>query len=370
MSDAKDEVHGATSVTVRSDSVTASVTLAGAHIAPVVFTSGSASADPYSLAPWHPGEIPGVGPLLDILRGDFFCLPFGPQPDGPAHGEPASGEWALSSSSEQAVTLHLGAGDSGGSFDKTVSVRDGQTVLYQEIVIRGLSGAFNYGTHPILDFSRQSPASARISTSPMRWSSVYPGVFSDPTIGETQILRPGATFDSLEAIPLEAGGSLDISRYPTPPGHEDLVMLVNDVDAGPIGWSAAVFNGFVWFSLKDITSFPATLLWISNGGRTQPPWSGRFTGRMGIEDVHSHFHDGLLAARSRPLLDLGISTAREFDAATPVSLRTVQGVAFTPDGFGRVVTIETDVPGRITLTDEAGTAVTTDVNWEFALEHR
>jgi len=370
MPDAQDEVHGATSVTVRSDSVTASVTLAGAHVAPVVFASGSATADPYSLAPWHPGEIPGVGPLLDILRGDFFCLPFGPQPDGPAHGEPASSEWTVSSSSEQAVTLHLDAGDSGGSFDRTVSVRDGQTVLYQEIAIRGLSGAFNYGTHPILDFSGQAPASARISTSPMRWSSVYPGVFSDPAIGETQILRPGATFDSLEAIPLEAGGSLDISRYPTPPGHEDLVMLVNDVDAGPIGWSAAVFNGFVWFSLKDITSFPATLLWISNGGRPQPPWSGRFTGRMGLEDVHSHFHDGLLAARSQRLADLGISTAREFDAATPVSLRTVQGVAFTPDGFGRVVTIETDVPGRITLTDEAGTAVTTDVNWEFALEHR
>jgi hypothetical protein len=147
-------------------------------------------------------------------------------------------------------------------------------------------------------------------------------------------------------------------------------MLVNDPDAGPIGWSAAVFDGFVWFSLKDITSFPATLLWISNGGRTQPPWSGRFTGRMGIEDVHSHFHDGLLAARSQPLAHLGISTAREFDAATPVSLRTVQGVAFTPDRFGRVVDIAMDVPGRITLTDEDGAAMTTEVDWEFALEGR
>jgi hypothetical protein len=365
-----EEIHGARSVTVRSSSVTASVTLTGAHVAPVVFTAGDETAMPYSLAPWQPAEIPEVGPLLDVLRGDFFCLPFGTQPDGPAHGEPASGEWTVSSSSEQAVTLHLDASDSGGSFAKTVSVRDGQTVLYQEIRIRGLAGSFNYGTHPILDFSRQAPASARISTSPMRWSSVYPGVFSDPAIGETQVLRPGATFDSLGAIPLEAGGTLDVSRYPTPAGHEDLVMLVNDPDAGPIGWSAAVFDGFVWFSLKDITSFPATLLWISNGGRTQPPWSGRFTGRMGIEDIHSHFHDGLLVARSQPLAHLGMTTARQFDAATSVSLRTVQGVAFTPDGFGRVVDIAMDVPGRVTLTDEDGAALTTEVEWEFALESR
>jgi hypothetical protein len=91
---------------------------------------------------------------------------------------------------------------------------------------------------------------------------------------------------------------------------------------------------------------------------------------MGIEDIHSHFHDGLLVARSQPLAHLGMTTARQFDAATSVSLRTVQGVAFTPDGFGRVVDIAMDVPGRVTLTDEDGAALTTEVEWEFALESR
>ena len=362
------EIHGAASVTVHSNVVKASVTLTGAHVAPVVFADAGRSAEPYSLAPWTPGEISGIDPLLDVLRGDFFCLPFGAQPDGPAHGEPASGNWTVTNLAEGSVTLHLDAQDSGASFDKTVSVRDNETVLYQEVTVSGLSGAFNYGTHPILDFSRQAQGSARISTSPMRWSSVYPGIFSDPAIGETQILKPGAEFDSLESIPLAGGGSIDLSRYPTPAGHEDLVMMVNDPAAGPIGWSAAVFDGYVWFSLKDIRSFPATLLWISNGGRTQPPWSGRFTGRMGIEDVHSHFHDGLVAARSGLLDHLGISTTREFDAATPVSLRTVQGVAFTPAGFGRVASISMDVEGRIALTDEAGTTVESAVDWAFALE--
>ena len=362
------QIHGAVSVTVRSNTVEASVTLTGAHVAPVVFADAGRSAEPYSLAPWKPGEVPGIDPLLDVLRGDFFCLPFGAQPDGPAHGEPACSEWTVTRWAESTVTLHRDAHDSGGSFDKTVSVRDDETVLYQEVIVSGLSGAFNYGTHPILDFSRQPDGSARVSTSPMRWSSVYPGVFSDPAIGETQILQPGAQFDSLDSIPLAAGGTIDLSRYPTPAGHEDLVMMVNDPAAGPIGWSAASFDGYVWFSLKDIRSFPATLLWISNGGRRQPPWSGRFIGRMGIEDVHSHFHDGLVAARSGLLDDLGISTAREFDAVTPVSLRSVQGVAFAPAGFGRVASIAMDVEGQIALTDDAGTTVHSAVDWAFALE--
>jgi hypothetical protein len=94
---------------------------------------------------------------------------------------------------EGSVTLHLDAQDSGASFDKTVSVRDNETVLYQEVTVSGLSGAFNYGTHPILDFSRQAQGSARISTSPMLWSSVYPGIFSDPAIAYLHVhnARPG-----------------------------------------------------------------------------------------------------------------------------------------------------------------------------------
>ena len=89
------EIHGAASVTVHSNVVKASVTLTGAHVAPVVFADAGRSAEPYSLAPWTPGEISGIDPLLDVLRGDFFCLPFGAQPDGPAHGEPASGNWTV-----------------------------------------------------------------------------------------------------------------------------------------------------------------------------------------------------------------------------------------------------------------------------------
>ena len=47
---------------------------------------------------------------------------------------------------------------------------------------------------------------------------------------------------------------------------------------------------------------------------------------------------------------------------------TVQGVAFTPTGFGRVSHIDTDTPGQVTISDDEGTTVTMEVDWTFVLE--
>lgn len=359
---------GAPSWHIRSDGADAWVTVRGAQVGPVDFHADDRRAQPYSLAPWAPGSIPGLPPLLDALRGDFFCLPFGPQTAGPQHGETASGEWTLASATESSITAHMETTDTSASFDRTVSLRPGQTALYQETRIERLDGLFSYGAHPILDFSREPPGGARISTSAMSWCSTNASMFADPAAGETQVLAVDAIFDDLSAVPRADGQLLDLSRYPSSPGHEDLVMMVNDPAAGRIGWSAVAFDGFVWFALKDVRSFPATLLWVSNGGRTQPPWSGAHTSRMGIEDVCSYFADGLEASRAQPLSRLGIPTARRFTADQVVTLRTVQGVAFTPARFGRVTQIDTDTPGQITIVDEFGGEATTEVDWSYVLE--
>jgi hypothetical protein len=360
--------HGAMSWEIHSDLVTAWMTVQGAQVAPVTFDIGDRTVEPYSVAPWAPGSIPDVPPLLDALRGDFLCLPFGAQPDGPQHGQTASAPWTLASKSDDAITVRLDASDIGATVEKTVSLRPGQTALYQEFRISGLDGDFPYGTHPILDFSGEPPGGARISTSPLRWASTNPQTFSDPAAGETQVLAIDAAFSSLEAVPREGGGTLDLSRYPTPAGHEDLVMLVNDPKAGPVGWAAASCRGYVWFSLKDVRSLPATLLWVSNGGRTQPPWNSQHTARMGIEDVCSYFADGLVASRADTLAPQGIPTTRHFSAVVPVTVRTVHAVAATPDGFGRVVEIDMSDPGRVRIVDENGTAVTTSVDASFVVE--
>ena len=87
-------IHGAPSWHIGNGDVDAWVTVDGAQIAPVEFHSAGRTARPYSLAPWSPSEGPFDAPLLGALRGDFFCLPFGPPDEGPTHGDAANAAYA------------------------------------------------------------------------------------------------------------------------------------------------------------------------------------------------------------------------------------------------------------------------------------
>lgn len=352
-------IHGEPSLQITNGCVDAWVTIRGGQMAPVTFRDADAELQPYSLAPWQSGTTDV--PVLDVLRGDFFCMPFGPLEDGSIHGAPANKPWNVTSHQADRLELSIDLDDSPGSVQRSIEIRDGQTVVYQRFTVRGVEGDFAYGTHPIIDCR----AGVRISTSPTQWCSVYPGVFSDPAAGETQILQPGATFASLDAIARMDGTTLDLSRYPTPAGHEDLVMLVGDPGAGPIGWSAVSFGNAVWFSLKSLQDFPSTLLWISNGGRTAAPWNAQHVGRVGVEDVCSYFAAGLQASREDRLRDRGIPTTRRFRADHDVSMMTIQGVAFSQTALGSIATIHCEEAGRIRLQDEHGSTAECAVDWQL-----
>lgn len=353
---------------IRSNTVVAFVTVQGAHVGPATFTFRGMTSSPYSLAPWLPGEFAGIPPLLDNLRGDFFCLPFGEQDGWAPHGEVAGAPWSVVDHGENAVTVECRPHDIGGRVTKTVSVDDDGPVVYQEIVVEGVTGEFPYGTHPIVDISSQGAGGAHVSTSPIRHAQVFPGLFSDPARGEHQILAPGARFTSLSEVPAAAGGSVDMSRQPLAKLHEDLVMLVNDPEAGPLAWSAVSCADFVWVGLKKVSDFPATVLWISNGGRPQEPWLSRHTGRLGVEDVCAYFSLGVDASRDNDLRREGVATVRSFDASNPTVLRFAHVAVVPPAGFGQVSDVRADDGDRITITDDSGVSVVVPVRWSWVLE--
>ena len=152
-----------------------------------------------------------------------------------------------------------------------------------------------------------------------------PGLFSDPAADEYQTLVPGAPFDTLRRVALAdapprsaenitSSATTDLTRYPTRNGFEDLVMLVNEGSSPeqPFAWTAAVLKDHVWFSLKDPSDFPATLLWISNGGRRSSPWEGRHLGRIGLEEVCSYFAENVTTSRQDLLGHRSIPTTRAF----------------------------------------------------------
>lgn len=343
------------------------MTLRGNHISPVIFHLPNGDVSPYSIAPWEPEENQNMDPLLDILRGDFWCLPFGDSPVGPSHGQTASAQWELVNVDDSSAHLRLQATDINARVDKIVSLRSQQSALFQEFIITGLNGQFSYGTHPILDLSTFPVGTARISSGSLRWASVVPGVFSDPDSGETQILDPGVNFVDLAEVPMINGQSLDLSRYPTAEPHEDLVMITQQGDEQKLGWTAVSVPGYTWIALKNIQDFPSTLLWISNGGRTQAPWQGRHVGRIGVEDVCSYFHRGLVESRKDLLADLSVSTTRMFRRSETTALRSLQFVLETPKNFGLIRSMETPAPGQIRIINEEGDYVDSNIDWEFVL---
>ena len=359
-------IHGEASHHLATAELDLYVTARAGHMGPVVFHLDGRDVSPYSVSPWQPTEFPTQPDLLSVLRGDFLCLPFGGQLHGPPHGDPANAEWLLLSMGERSVSLRQKTTDTGAVVEKILSTRPEHHAVYIEHRISELDGEFNYGTHPILDLSEMPDGEARISVSPFCWASVFPGYFSDPANGEQQALKPGAEFTDLRAVPLANGGTADLTCYPARPGNDDLVMMVNESPhpGQPFAWSAAVLDGWMWFSLKNPVDFPATLFWMSNGGRSGPPWNGRHTGRIGIEEVCSYFCHGVDESRKA---SPGFPTTRRFNAHQTTSLKVVQGVAAVPDDFGMVVRIHPVGENTVAITGESGKEVTIPLEWEYVL---
>lgn len=362
-------VHGESSYELVTPEVSLSVSARGGHMAPVVFHLPGRDVAPYSLSPWQPEEYLELPPLLSVLRGDFLCLPFGGQADGPPHGETANAHWSLLEADVRTLRLAIETTDTGARVEKILSIRDGQTAVFIENRIENLEGDFSYGNHPILDFSHIPEGAGRVSTSPFHWASTFPGAFSDPAAGEFQALAEGAEFRDLQQVSLAAGGTTDITRYPLRPGNDDLVMLAASpaTDAQPFAWSAAVMDGYVWFSLKNAADFPCTILWISNAGRTAAPWLGRHCGRLGIEEVCSYFSNGIDLSRQNLLAAQGVPTTRHFSHGETVSLRTIHAVATVPKTFGLVQQIVPHDAGSIEILGESGESVIVPLDWKFVL---
>jgi hypothetical protein len=357
-------IHGEPSLELRSDRVRAWLTPRGGMLGPVDFDlRGGRVVQPYALAPWLPSELAiDQPPVLQVMRGDFFCFPFGVTPGlAEPHGPTANAMWEPANVKPALAELALSATAPAATIRKVVHLRPGETNLYLEHTIRA-AGRFNYGHHPIIHVPEGVTAEVRTST--FGFGGVYPGHAVRRT-GERGALRAGSRFTSLEAVPLLDGGTTSLRRYPTRPATEDIVMVA--AYESPHAWTALTLGGYVWFSLRRTADFPGTLFWMSNGGRSFAPWCDRHTRRIGVEDICSHYCDGADVSARDLLVGEGIPTARDFDPAVPVRLRHVQGVVAVPPGFGGVAELEPE-PGnesRARLRGESGASVAVPLDWTF-----
>jgi hypothetical protein len=359
---------------ISSDCVDAAVTRLGGHLAPVEFRVGRRRVQPFQIAPWaNEGIGPKFPPLLQVLRGDFFCFPFGGNArpwrgeNHPPHGETANGRWRfdrfLQDGAERQLHLHMDLTVRKGRVDKLIRLVDGHTAVYCRHVVRGASGPMPFGHHATLRFPESG---GRISTSPIVGGQVYPGIFEKPEEGGYTSLRPGAHFRTLARVPMANGGLADLTRYPAREGFEDLAM-VSARPGDDFAWTAVVFPGerYVWYSLKDPRVLASTVLWHSNGGRHYAPWNGRHRGVLGLEEITGHFHDGLAeSAAPNAVAARGIPTVARLSPRRPLVVSVIMGVAAVPDGFETVTRIDRK-EGGIVLRGKNRAEVAVPLDWAF-----
>ncbi len=357
-------IHGAPSWEIESDSVKLAVTEQGGHMAPASFNLGGRWVSPYSLAPWQPHEADAsLPPILKILRGDFFCLPFAGAESMPIHGDSANSEWQLSSIEHGSILLTLHSKAPEAIVKKSIQVFDGEAAIYQSHEIKDLKGVYPLGYHAILDFSSCTKP-AHIRTSPIRFGMTQPDFLGNPEIGEYTSLKPGRSFKSLSDVQKIDGSRTDLSEYPARPGFEDLAMVSSK--SGDFAWTAVTFDDFAWVSLKDPRALPSTLFWISNGGRHMPPWNGKHRQRMGIEEVNSAFALGTEASAKCKHVPQGIPTAHKFSKKTSAFFKSIHLAFPVGQDFGGVKKIARDLNGHsILVKSETGASLNVPVKWKL-----
>jgi hypothetical protein len=370
------KILGQPSWRIATPRVEAYVTQIGGHLGPVIFDRAGKKIAPLSIAPWVGEAIDrSAPPLIKVLRGDFFCMPFGGNEtpfqgeEHPPHGETANSPWMFESLTREdartTLNLTLRARVRPATVKKSIALPDDHDAVYQRHIVSGASGPMNFGHHAMLKFPDEEGA-GRISTSRFVHAQVFPQPVELPQNRGYSLLKPDATFKSLEKVPTITGEMTDLSRYPARRGFEDIVMLVAD-DKLPFGWTAVAFpaQGYVWFALKDPRVLRETVFWISNGGRHYAPWSGRHVNVMGLEEVTANFHSGLAeSVKANPIARRGFPTHTQLDPKRPLIVNYIFGVAPIPRTFERVAGIES-AAGGIVIRDDAGKKVRAPIDIGF-----
>jgi hypothetical protein len=352
------------------------LTKSGGHMAPVTFFRDTdAPVQPYHISPWQEEGLTLEPPVLRVLRGDWFCMPFGGNAEPwqkeqhPPHGEIAGAPWRLIGANRvggiTTLRVEIETKLRPGKVTKELSLIEGQNVVYSRDVIEGFAGPVPLGHHATLAMP-EAEGVVRIATSPFTFGMTNPGVFSDPAKREYQSFAIGARFTSLKQVPLifKDAPDADVSRLPARRGYADLLQLCNA--PGEIAWTTVTRadQGWVWFAFKDPAVLNSTLMWIENRGRHALPWNGR-NNCLGLEDVCAFFADGLIpSTKPNVLTKEGVKTAIELSAERPTAINYIQGVAKVPAGFDEVSTIEF-APGRAVLVSPKGVKVTVPVRHEF-----
>lgn len=276
-----------------------------------------------------------VPPVDRKLAGDFVCMPFGKSDveDAPQHGWTANSAWDVHTRHHGWLEATLKRPVMGARITKKLSLKANAPLLVQVHTIDGGEGELTFAHHPMIDVS----GGARLTCSAKRVAmtndfAIVPGRHAF-TLGEST--------SDLTAIPGSDGEAINLHKLPIPGSGEDFITLVDEASEG-LGWTAVIREreDDIVFVLKDLHDLPITMLWHSNGARTDFPWNGRNRGVLGIEDGRSAAASGHKAAiGDNPIKALGVPTTFKLAEDRRTTIRHVIGAIPNAQGWNSVQSI-------------------------------
>ncbi len=236
---------------------------------------------------------------LKSLGGEWPCVPFGSTDvDRHHHGHGADNAWHVTSEAADTIELAIDypQGHPVARLERRIRGIAGRTAIDLELtVVTRKDCLLPVGLHPIFRLP-DAGKRMRFSVDGFSRGHTFPGMF-EPGVSR---LAAGREFGSLDAVPLAGGGSADLSQPPADL-REEIVLLEGANGGVSLGYPDEGFTVRLEWNRRD---FPALVMWLSDRGRSAPPWSSLFQG-IGIEPVNGFFDNTALAGHASAGLALG-----------------------------------------------------------------
>lgn len=361
---------------IKTPVITGAVTVQGAMLGPVQFTLPNGKiAEPLYISPWQ-GEATAEDtaaidpPVLQPLRGDFFCCPFGGDntvgaEHHPPHGEAASRDWTFTSLQNTpdatVLTLDMDYRACAGSVTREIHWGNNAPTILSRTTLSGFEGDYPLGYHATLQGG--SEGTWKLYTDSFDIALTSPDATAPMVGGEYYALAPNRSFTSLSEVPSrwKDPETVDCSVFPARPGFVDIFALwrrraptASLIER--LSWTVAVnrLEQYAWYSIKDASVLPATVFWWEHGGRHAPPWSGR-NSCLGIEETCTYFASGRRESIApNSISQSGIPTAVHLSRDRRTTVWSVQGVIPWPDVDVAVVALTLDAAGTLMFVGEQG----------------
>ncbi len=326
------------------------------------FNLNGKTISPFYVAPWYNEQQYNCNNCDRVLRGNFFCFPFGLNLpyngiDYPGHGFTVSDNYNFVSESHDgdthSMTLSIDIEEDHCTVERTYTIKDNENNIYQRNTITGATGKYPVGYHPTIDIPTDIGSAIVDCTTPLesRTSTVQ---IEDYTKGGYSSLVPDYKIEDMTKVPTVYGKDVDLTRQPFIKGFDDIYMHMCDPEK-EFTWTTVTIpsRGYMYYQFKNPRSLANTMYWTSYCGRHYEPWFGRVNGCFEIGELNGYFYYGITECDKNPLSERGYTTCTEFDG-TPMSFDLIEGVCEIPEGFEGVKDIVRSGEGKLKIIGKKG----------------